>query len=268
MNRLIMVLVAIFLLFFLFLPLGVIITSAFQNGWALYVAAITNPDTQHAMMLTAWVAAIAVCINTLFGVAVAWLMTHTQLRGKPVWMAIVDLPFTISPVVAGLMLVLIFGRKGWLGPWLATHDWQVIFAPPGIVLATCFVTLPMVARVLIPLMQSQGSQEEEAGYLLGGRGWQLFFRITLPKIKWGVLYGVLLATGRAVGEFGAVSVVSGHIVGKTNTVSLHIERLYNEYQFGAAFSVSTVLVSMGIITLIVHPIMKRKTQSVGTKGSS
>jgi len=251
----IMAIAGLFLGLFLGLPLALILSEAFGKGWWVYAQAIEHPDTLHAIGLTLKVALIAVVCNTVFGIASAWLLTHTSLRAKPLWMALIDLPFSISPVVAGLMFVLVFGRSGWLGPWLLSHGLPVIFTPWGIGLATCFVTLPFVSRELIPLMQTQGTQEEEAATLLGASGWQVFCKITLPKIKWGVLYGVLLAAGRAVGEFGAVSVVSGHIVGKTNTLSLHIERLYNEYQFHAAFSVSTLLVGIGILSLLVHPIV-------------
>jgi len=265
MKWVMMILAGLFLGLFLGFPLALIVTEAVAKGWHIYAQAILHPDTQHAIGLTLKVALIAVGCNTVFGIAAAWLLTHTSLRGKSIWMTIIDLPFSISPVVAGLMLVLVFGRKGWIGPWLLAHDMPIIFTAWGIGLATCFVTLPFVARELIPLMQTQGTQEEEAATLLGASGWQVFVRITLPKIKWGVLYGVLLAAGRAVGEFGAVSVVSGHIVGKTNTVSLHIERLYNEYQFQAAFAVSTLLVAIGVLSLLVHPLVAspHRTRSKG-----
>ena len=239
----------LFLLGFLLLPLIAVFAEALRNGWHTYVEALQEPDALGAIRLTLITAAIAVPLNLVFGVSAAWAIAKFEFRGKTFLISLIDLPFSVSPVVAGLIYVLVFGAQGWLGPWLSEHDLKVIFAVPGIVLATVFVTFPFIARELIPLMQEQGSDEEQAALSLGASGWQTFWRITLPKIKWGLLYGVLLCNARAMGEFGAVSVVSGHIRGLTNTLPLHVEILYNEYQFAAAFAVASLLALLALVTL-------------------
>jgi sulfate/thiosulfate transport system permease protein len=238
-----------FLALFLFVPLAAVFHEALKKGWQVYLAAITEPDALSAIKLTLLAAAIAVPLNTVFGVAAAWAIAKFEFRGKNLLITLIDLPFSVSPVISGLIYVLIFGLQGWLGGWLQGHDVKIIFAVPGIVLATVFVTFPFVARELIPLMQAQGREEEEAAVVLGARGWQTFWRVTLPNIKWGLLYGVILCNARAMGEFGAVSVVSGHIRGETNTLPLHIEILYNEYQFAAAFAVASLLALLALVTL-------------------
>lgn len=234
---------------FLLMPLVVVFVEAFRKGWHAYVDALTDPDALSAIRLTLTAAAIAVPLNVVFGVAAAWAITKFEFRGKQILITLIDLPFSVSPVVAGLIYVLVFGAQGWLGPWLGEHDMKVIFAVPGIVLATVFVTFPFVARELIPLMLAQGRDEEEAALVLGASGWQMFWRVTLPNIKWALLYGVILCNARAMGEFGAVSVVSGHIRGQTNTMPLHVEILYNEYQFAAAFAVASLLALLALVTL-------------------
>jgi sulfate transport system permease protein len=228
----------VFLSFFLFVPLAIVFAEAFKKGVDVYVAAVTEPDALAAIRLTLTAAAISVPLNLLFGIAAAWCIAKFEFRGKNLLLTLIDLPFSVSPVIAGLIYVLVFGLQGWLGEWLRDHDLKVIFAVPGIVLATVFVTFPFIARELIPLMQAQGNEQEEAARVLGASGWQIFRRVTLPNIKWALLYGVILCNARAMGEFGAVSVVSGHIRGQTNTMPLHIEILYNEYQFAAAFAVA------------------------------
>ncbi|MFI0545550.1 MAG: sulfate ABC transporter permease subunit CysW [Brachymonas sp.] len=238
-----------FFALFLLLPVGLVFTEALRKGWALYVQALIDPDALSAIKLTLIAAAIAVPLNVVFGVAAAWSITKFDFRGKNLLVTLVDLPFSVSPVVAGLVYVLVFGAQGWFGPWLAAHDIQIIFAVPGIVLATVFVTFPFVARELIPLMQAQGREEEEAATVLGATGWQTFFKVTLPNIKWGLLYGVILCNARAMGEFGAVSVVSGHIRGYTNTLPLHVEILYNEYNAVAAFALASLLALLALVTL-------------------
>ena len=238
-----------FMTLFLFVPLAAIFVEALRKGWDVYFAALVEPDAIDAIKLTLIAAIIAVPLNLVFGVSAAWAIAKFDFRGKSVLITLIDLPFSVSPVVAGLIYVLIFGAQGWIGPWLFEHDMKVIFAIPGIVLATIFITFPFVARELIPLMQAQGSDEEEAARVLGASGWQIFFRVTLPNIKWGLLYGVILCNARAMGEFGAVSVVSGHIRGQTNTMPLHIEILYNEYQFAAAFAVASLLALLALVTL-------------------
>jgi len=243
--------VVLFFGLFLMMPLVVVFYEAFKQGAKVFFGAFTDRYTQDAIRLTLLVAAIAVPLNTVFGLAAAWAITRFQFRGKALLTSLIDLPLWVSPVIGGLIYVLLFGRQGWLGPWLQANDIRIIFAVPGIVLATVFVTFPFVARGLIPLMQAQGSAEEEAAATLGASGWQIFLRVTLPKIKWGLLYGVILCNARAMGEFGAVSVVSGHIRGKTNTMPLHIEILYNEYQFSAAFAVSSLLAVLALVTLLL-----------------
>ena len=236
---------------FLVLPLAAVFVEALKGGWAAYWAALKEPDALSAIRLTLLTAAIAVPLNLVFGVAAAWCIAKFEFRGKAFLTTLIDLPFSVSPVVAGLIYVLVFGAQGWLGPWLAEHDIKIIFAVPGIVLATVFVTFPFIARELIPLMQAQGSDEEQAAQVLGATGWQTFWRVTLPNIKWGLIYGVILCNARAMGEFGDVSVVSGAIRGQTNTMPLHVEILYNEYQGQAAFAVASLLALLAIVTLII-----------------
>lgn len=250
-----------FLGLFLLVPLVAVFAAALDKGAFAYLEAIREPDALSAIRLTLLAAGIAVPANLVFGVAAAWAIAKFEFVGKSVLITLIDLPFAVSPVISGLLYVLIFGLQGWLGPLLKTHDWQIIFAVPGIVLATVFVTFPFVARELIPLMQDQGKDEEEAALLLGANGWQMFRRVTLPNIKWGLLYGVILCNARAMGEFGAVSVVSGHIRGLTNTMSLHVEILYNEYNFAAAFAVASLLVLLALLTLVVKAIVERKAHA-------
>lgn len=237
------------LVLFLLLPLYAVFAEALRRGWEVFVAALEDEAALSAVKLTLTVAAISVPLNTLFGIAAAWLITKFEFRGRSLLLSMIDLPFAVSPVIAGLVWMLIFGAKGWFGPWLAEHDMKIMFALPGIIIATVFITFPFVARELIPLMESQGSDQEEAAVTLGASGWQIFWRVTLPNIKWGLLYGVLLCNARAMGEFGAVSVVSGHIRGETVTLPLHIEILYNEVQFSAAFACATLLALLALITL-------------------
>ncbi|MCR1827470.1 Sulfate transport system permease protein CysW [Pseudomonas oleovorans subsp. oleovorans] len=237
--------------FFLLLPLFVVATEALKQGVGVFVASILEPDAISALKLTLLAVGIAVPLNLVFGVAAAWCVSKYEFRGKSILVTLIDLPFSVSPVIAGLIYVLLFGAQGFFGPWLREHDIQIIFALPGIVLATIFVTVPFVARELIPLMQEQGTQEEEAARLLGANGWQMFWHVTLPNIKWGLIYGVVLCTARAMGEFGAVSVVSGHIRGYTNTLPLHVEILYNEYNHVAAFSVASLLLLLALFILLL-----------------
>lgn len=236
---------------FLLLPLAVVFAEALAKGWDTYLAALLEPDALSAVKLTLLAAVISVPLNLVFGVAAAWAITRFDFRGKQLLITLIDLPFSVSPVVAGLVYVLVFSSHGWVGPWLLEHDIKVIFAVPGIVLATVFVTVPFVARELIPLLQAQGREEEEAAVVLGARGWQVFWHVTLPNVRWALLYGVILSNARAMGEFGAVSVVSGHIRGETNTLPLHVEILYNEYQFAAAFAVASLLALLALVTLVV-----------------
>ncbi|SFG59527.1 sulfate transport system permease protein [Duganella sp. CF458] len=240
-----------FLTLFLFVPLVAVFVEALKKGWEVYANAILEDDSIAAIKLTLLTAAIAVPFNLVFGVAASWAITKFEFRGKSLLLTLIDLPFSVSPVISGLIYVLLFGAQGWFGPWLAEHDIRILFAVPGIVLATVFITFPFVARELIPLMQAQGSEEEEAAVVLGANGWQTFFRVTLPNIKWGLLYGVILCNARAMGEFGAVSVVSGHIRGETNTMPLQVEILYNEYNFAAAFAVASLLALLALVTLAV-----------------
>ncbi|MEV5027657.1 sulfate ABC transporter permease subunit CysW [Paenibacillus sp. LPE1-1-1.1] len=249
----------LFLGLIVLLPLASVFVEAFKKGAGVYIDSITEPDALSALRLTLIVALIAVPVNTVFGVAAAWAISKFRFRGKNILITLIDLPFAVSPVISGLIYVLLFGAQGFLGPWLDERGIQIIFAVPGIVLATVFVTVPFVARELIPLMQAQGVQEEEAAASLGAKGWQIFWKVTLPNIKWGLLYGVILCNARAMGEFGAVSVVSGHIRGETNTLPLHIEILYNEYQFSASFAVASLLVMLAVITLIVKSIVEWKS---------
>lgn len=247
-NSLIVV-ALLFLSSFLLLPLIAVFTEAFRNGIQTYVQALSDPDAQAAIRLTLIAAGIAVPLNLVFGVCAAWAVTKFEFRGKSLLVSLIDLPFSVSPVIAGLIYVLVFGAQGWLGPWLDAQGIKIIFAIPGIVLATLFVTVPFIARELIPLMQEQGTEHEQAALTLGANGWQTFWHVTLPNIRWGLLYGVLLCNARAMGEFGAVSVVSGHIRGLTNTMPLHVEILYNEYQFSAAFAVASLLAGLALVTL-------------------
>ena len=251
-----------FLGLFVAMPLAEVFGQALEKGWQAYWAAIDEPDALSAIRLTLLASGIAVISNLTFGVAAAWAIAKFQFRGKNVLVTLIDLPFAVSPVIAGLIYVLVFGSQGWFGGWLDAHDIRIIFAVPGIVLATVFVTFPFVARELIPLMQSQGNDEEEAGLSLGAGGWQVLFRITLPNIKWSLLYGVILCTARAMGEFGAVSVVSGHIRGLTNTMPLQVEVLYNEYNFTAAFAVASLLALLALVTLAAKSLLEWKMRRV------
>jgi sulfate transport system permease protein len=257
--RVLLLLVALgFLALFLLAPLVAVFVEAFRRGAGEFFGAFADPDTQAAIRLTLLVAAIAVPLNLVFGVCAAWAIAKFEFRGKAFLITLIDLPFSISPVISGLVYVLLFGAGSWLGPWLKMHGIEVLFAVPGIVLATIFVTFPFIARELIPLMQEQGTADEEAALSLGASGWQTFMRVTLPNIKWGLLYGVLLCNARAMGEFGAVSVVSGHIRGLTNTMPLHVEILYNEYNFVAAFAVASLLAGLSLITLILKTILEMR----------
>lgn len=238
-----------FLALFLILPLVVVLYSAFEQGLRVWVDAITEPDAAAAIRLTLFVALVVVPVNTLFGIAAAWAIAKFEFRGKSLLITLIDIPFAISPVVVGLLFVILMGAQGWLGPWLAANELRVIFAVPGIILVILFGTLPFVARELIPLMQQQGKDEEEASLTLGANGWRTFLRVTLPNIKWALLYGIILCNARAMGEFGAVAVVSGRIRGETNTMPLHIEVLYNEYMFTAAFAVSSLLAALALVTI-------------------
>jgi sulfate transport system permease protein len=251
-----------FLGLFVALPLAEVFGQALEKGWQAYWAAIREPDALSAIRLTLLATAVAVACNLTFGIAAAWAIAKFQFRGKNALVTLIDLPFAVSPVIAGLIYVLVFGSQGWFGDWLDAHDIRIIFAVPGIVLATIFVTFPFVARELIPMMQSQGNDEEEAGLSLGAGGWQVLFRITLPNIKWSLLYGVILCTARAMGEFGAVSVVSGHIRGLTNTMPLHVEVLYNEYNFTAAFAVASLLALLALVTLAAKSFLEWKVRRV------
>ncbi|RAU95705.1 sulfate ABC transporter permease subunit CysW [Paenibacillus sp. YN15] len=255
------VLIAIALLFLvlvLLLPLVTVFMQAFRKGAEVYFAALRDKDALAAVRLTLLTALITVPLNTVFGVAAAWAITKFRFKGKNFLITLIDLPFAISPVIAGLVFILLFGAHGWFGPWLQDNDIKIVFALPGIILATSFVTFPFVARELIPLMQAQGSQEEEAAATLGAKGWRIFTKVTLPNIKWGLLYGIILCNARAMGEFGAVSVVSGHIRGETNTLPLQVEILYNDYKFSASFAVASLLVLLAVVTLIVKALVEWK----------
>ena len=254
----IITLAVLFLLIFVVLPLVVVFTTAFSRGISAYVSALSQSEALSAIRLTLLIAAISVSLNLIFGVIAAWAIAKFDFPGKTLLITLIDLPFSVSPVISGLVFVLLFGAQGFFGPWLMAHDIRILFAVPGIALATIFVTFPFVARSLIPLMQEQGTQEEEAAISLGASGLQTFFRVTLPNIKWGLLYGVLLCNARAMGEFGAVSVVSGHIRGETNTMPLLVEILYNEYQFVAAFAIASLLAMLALITLVAKSILERR----------
>ena len=258
LRRLLIAVALAFLTLFLFVPLVAVFVEALKKGIDVYLAAIVEPDALAAIRLTLLAAAISVPLNLAFGVAAAWAIAKFEFRGKNVLLTLIDLPFSVSPVIAGLVFVLVFGLQGWLGEWLRDHDLKIIFALPGIVIATIFITLPFVARELIPLMQAQGIEQEEAARVLGAGGWQIFRRVTLPNVQWALLYGVILCNARAMGEFGAVSVVSGHIRGQTNTMPLHIEILYNEYQFAAAFAVASLLAGLALVTLVLKVAVERR----------
>lgn len=250
----------IFLTLFLALPLAAVFSQAFEKGLSVYLEAIREADTLAAIKLTLITAAVCVPLNLVFGVTAAWAIAKFSFPGKNLLITLIDLPFSVSPVISGLIYVLIFGLQGWIGPWLQAHDIRIVFAVPGIILATLFVTFPFVARELIPLMEAQGKEEEEAAMVLGATGLQTFFRITLPNVKWGIIYGVILCNARAMGEFGAVSVVSGHIRGMTNTVPLHVEILYNEYNYTAAFAVASLLAFLALITLLIKSVAEWKVR--------
>lgn len=251
LRALLLTLALSFLALFLVLPLVIVFGEALSKGWQVYLAAVTEPAAAHAIKLTLTAAAIAVPCNAIFGLAASWAIAKFQFRGRQLLITLIDLPIAVSPVIAGLSLMLLFGARGWWGEWLNEHDLQVMFAVPGIVIATIFITFPYVARELIPLMQQQGREAEEAALTLGASGWQTFLRVTLPSVKWALLYGLILCNARAMGEFGAVSVVSGKIREQTNTMPLHIEILYNEYQFAAAFAVSSLLALLALVTLVL-----------------
>ncbi|MEX5748278.1 sulfate ABC transporter permease subunit CysW [Massilia sp. X63] len=251
-----------FLTLFLFVPLAAVFIEALKRGWDVYLESITDPDAVSAIKLTLIAAGISVPLNLVFGVAAAWAIAKFEFRGKSILLTLIDLPFSVSPVIAGLIYVLLFGAQGWFGEWLLAHDIKILFAVPGIVLATIFITFPFVARELIPLMQQQGTEEEEAALVLGASGWSTFRRVTLPNIKWGLLYGVILCNARAMGEFGAVSVVSGHIRGETNTMPLQVEILYNEYNFTAAFAIASLLALLALVTLAVKSFIEWRLHQV------
>lgn len=259
--RVLLIAIAIlFITLMIILPLTLVVVEALKRGAFVYMEAVRSPDALAALKLTMITALIAVPLNTVFGVLVAWAISKFKFRGKQLLITLIDLPFAVSPVIAGLVFILMFGAQGYFGPWLAEHNIKIIFAVPGIILATLFITVPFVAREVIPLMQQQGVQEEEAAISLGAKGFKVFWYVTLPNIKWGLLYGIILCNARAMGEFGAVSVVSGHIRGRTNTLPLHVEILYNEYQFSAAFAIASLLMLLAIFTLIIKAIVEWKEQ--------
>ena len=264
------VIALIFFLSCLILPLILVFVEAFKQGVGVYAQALVHPDTLSAVKLTLLTAAISVPLNVVFGIAAAWSVAKFNFPGKSILTTIIDMPFSVSPVIAGLMLVLIFGTQGWMGEWLMDNDIKILYAVPAIVLATVFITVPFVARELIPLMEAQGTEEEEAAIVLGASGWQTFLKVTLPNIKWGLIYGVILCNARAMGEFGAVSVVSGHIRGETNTLPLHVEILYNEYTFSAAFAVSSLLAFLAIVTLVLKTWveLRQEKQNKGKEDST
>ena len=250
----------VFLSLFLLVPLAAVFYEALRKGVGMYFSSLNDPDAWSAIKLTLLVAGISVPLNLVFGLAAAWAIAKFEFVGKSLLITLIDIPFAVSPVISGLIFVLLFGAQGWFGPWLQEHDVKIIFAVPGIVLATIFVTFPFVARELIPLMEEQGSEEEQAALVLGASGWQTFWRVTLPNVKWALLYGVILCNARAMGEFGAVSVVSGHIRGRTNTMPLHVEILYNEYQFVAAFAVASLLALLAMVTLVLKSLVEWKSR--------
>jgi sulfate transport system permease protein len=250
----------LFLAVFLFVPLVAVFGEALRNGVGAYAAAITQPEARSAIKLTLLTAAVVVPLNLIFGLAASWLLTRFEFRGKNLLMTLIDLPFAVSPVIAGMIFVLLFGAQGWFGGWLGAHHIKIVFALPGIILATTFVTFPFIARELIPLMEAAGKDEEEAALTLGASGWQMFFRVTLPNVKWGLLYGLVICNARAMGEFGAVSVVSGHIRGLTNTMPLYVEILYNDYAFAASFAVASLLTLLAMLTLLAKSLLGRRAQ--------
>lgn len=254
-----------FLILFLLMPLIAVFSKAFEKGWSSYLLAISHPDTLAAIKLTVFIVMITLPLQMIFGISAAWLITKFHFPGKRLLTTVIDLPFAVSPVIAGLVFVLLFGSNGLLGPWLLANGWKVIYSVPGMILATIFVTFPFVARELIPFMQNEGIHEEEASLTLGASGWKTFFLVTLPNIKWALFYGAILAGARAIGEFGAVSVVSGHIRGMTNTMPLHIEILYNEYQFQAAFAVASLMAFVAVITLIIKQIIQQMDHRLGKR---
>jgi sulfate/thiosulfate transport system permease protein len=258
----------LFLALFLFVPLAAVFHEAFKKGAEVYLAAIVEPDAVSAIQLTLLAAIVSVPLNLVFGIAAAWAIAKFDFRGKSLLLTLIDLPFSVSPVIAGLIYMLVFGLQGWFGEWLRDHDLKIVFAVPGIVLATVFVTFPFIARELIPLMQAQGQEQEEAARVLGASGWQIFWRVTLPNVKWALLYGVILCNARAMGEFGAVSVVSGHIRGATNTMPLHIEILYNEYQFAAAFAVASLLAGLALVTLVLKYLVEQRVKQLKAAASA
>jgi sulfate transport system permease protein len=249
----------LFLGLFLFVPLAAVFGEALRNGVGAYAAAIAQPEARSAIKLTLLTAAVVVPLNLIFGLAASWLLTRFEFRGKNLLTSLIDLPFAVSPVIAGMIYVLLFGAQGWFGGWLGAHHIRIIFALPGIILATTFVTFPFIARELIPLMEAAGTDEEEAALTLGASGWQMFFRVTLPNVKWGLLYGLVICNARAMGEFGAVSVVSGHIRGLTNTMPLYVETLYNDYDFAASFAVASLLTLLALLTLAAKSVMARRS---------
>jgi sulfate/thiosulfate transport system permease protein len=257
-----------FLAAFILVPAGTVLVEAARDGLDLWWKALSDPDALSAVKLTLLVAAVAVPLNALFGLAAAWSVTRFRYPGKNVLVSLIDLPFGVSPVISGMMTVLLFGAHGWLGPWLESHGWKVVFAVPGIVLATVFVTFPFVARELIPFLEARGVEEEEAALVLGASGWQIFSKVTLPNVKWSLLYGVILCNARAMGEFGAVSVVSGHIRGVTNTVPLHVEILYNEYRFRAAFAVASLLFALALVTLVAKKALEWKQRPLRVRSGA
>ena len=262
----------VFLGLFLLVPLAAVFSQALEKGWGTYLAALHEPDTLASIRLTLVTAAVCVPLNLVFGVTAAWCIAKFDFPGKSLLITLIDLPFSVSPVISGLVFVLLFGLQGWLGPWLSDHDLKIIFAVPGIILATIFVTFPFVARELIPLMESQGKEEEEAAMVLGAGGLTTFFRVTFPNIRWGIIYGVILCNARAMGEFGAVSVVSGHVRGATNTIPLQVEILYNEYNYAAAFAVASLLALLALVTLVVKTFaewkMRQNLQATTTEGTT
>lgn len=266
--RLLLITIAIaFLLVFLVAPLSLVFIEAFKKGFEVYKASLVDPDALAAIKLTLLTAAIAVPLNTIFGIAASWLIANFHFKGKSVLLTLIDLPFAVSPVISGLIFILLFGARGTFGPWLEAHDWKIVFATPGIILATTFVTFPFVARELISFMQARGTEEEEAAIVLGASFWQTFRRVTLPAIKWPLLYGVILCNARSMGEFGAVSVVSGHIRGETNTIPLQVEILYNEYNFTASFAVASILAGLAMVTLVIKAYVERQAHRVLAEGA-
>lgn len=266
--RRIMILTAVgFVSLLILLPVAAVFTEAFRRGFGFYIKSITDPLALSALRLTLFTAAVTIAANLAFGLMASWLIAKFSFPGKNFLLSLIDIPFAVSPVISGLVFILLFGAQGWFGGTLADHGLQIVFAPPGVILATIFVTFPFIARELIPLMQEQGSEEEEAAVLLGASGWQTFWRVTLPNIRWALVYGVILANARAMGEFGAVSVVSGHIRGRTNTLPLHVEILYNEYNFSAAFAVASLLTLLALVTLAVKTALEWKIRADVRKGA-